>query len=140
GCGAAEPPPPAPAADHVAPAKEVPTAQGAEPAAAPIDPAKLPPYARSDANLDVEYPNRARLQRGGRFYVEWPAPKEDDVEEEKRVDWEPPVIEDTSAGRPVRIVCRDSDAQLAVYAPLSRLGTIAREPVVLSPKATPPDS
>lgn len=103
-----------------------------------IDPAATPVYARVDGAVDIEYPDRVRLARAGRFAVEWPD-ADQETSDEKKVDWEPPVLEASVGAKPYRVLCREPEHQIAVYAPGSSLATVAREPVVLHPKTNPPE-
>lgn len=100
----------------------------------------MAPFARVDAGST--YPERARLIRTGRLALEWPAasPEKDTDEPTRAVDWEPPVIEAAAPGRPMRVLCRDPDVQIAAYPEESWFSTLAREPVVLHPSASRPNA
>ncbi len=105
----------------------------------------LPAYARLDVDPTANYPERARLVRAGRFATDWPpAEKEKEAlaneDQNKVVDWEPPVIEIGTTKRPYRLLCRNADVQVAAFADPSLLATVARERTVLYPTARPPTS
>lgn len=130
-----------PAAASASPVKTAPSSAASPASAAPpVDRSKLPPFAFANASIEVEYPERVRVARAGRLYVEFPPVKEEDAEADKSVEYEPPVIEAASGTRPYRVLCRDAENQIAAYVPSHQLRMVAVEPVVLSPKTTPPET
>lgn len=143
------PTPTAPPAPSSAPAPATSAKAAASTAAPQGAPSKrptsgnLPGYARLDVDPTANYPERARLVRAGRFATDWPpSDKEKEAlaqaDQNKVVDWEPPVIEIGTTKRPYRLLCRNADIQVAAFADPSLLATVAKEATSLHPNARPP--